>query len=79
MIQGPKVVNRSYTLSEIPVFSRTGTIVPMRTDGYNNGDIISISKFFKIFRSPPDPLGTATGSPSSIKLMVFVGDALTYV
>ena len=37
LIKGPMTVNRTFTLSEIPVFVRAGSIIPLRTDGYNNG------------------------------------------
>lgn len=40
MVEGPKVVTRSFTLDEIPVYVRAGSIVPMRTDGYNASNII---------------------------------------
>ena len=41
MIHGPKVVNRSFALDEIPVYVRAGSIIPMRTDGYNAGNEVT--------------------------------------
>ena len=34
MVRGDKEVERSYTLSEMPVFVKAGSIIPMRTDDF---------------------------------------------
>ena len=34
MVTGPKTINRTFTLSEIPVYVRAGSIIPMRTDDF---------------------------------------------
>ncbi len=34
MVTGPKAINRTFTLSEIPVYVRAGSIIAMRTDDF---------------------------------------------
>ena len=45
MIKGPVVVNRSYLISEIPVFSKAGCIIPMRTNGFCKLNLIEFADF----------------------------------
>ena len=34
IIKGPDVIVKSFLVSEMPVFSKAGSIIPMRTDGF---------------------------------------------
>ena len=34
MFAGDEVITRNYTLSEMPVFVKSGSIIPMRTDDF---------------------------------------------
>ncbi|KAL5486960.1 hypothetical protein EMCRGX_G019505 [Ephydatia muelleri] len=54
---GPQTVNRSFTLSEIPLFVRDGSIIPMRTDDFaplGSAETIPASILFMIFIANAD-------------------------
>ena len=35
LIKGPRNITWIYTLSEMPLFVKSGSIIPMQVDGYN--------------------------------------------
>ena len=82
MFSGDLVLSRNYTLHEMPVFVKSGSIIPMRTDDFGmtvslctrNNIIVIMTHFFSISMFT-EPLGSAKDIPKSLKLMVFVGDA----
>ena len=79
MISGPQIITRNFSLSEIPVYVRAGSIIPMRTDEFSRFTclpVMSLVKLLTLFSFLIlAPLGSAQEIPSKLKFMVFVGDA----
>ena len=73
MIKGPVVVNRSYLISEIPVFSKAGCIIPMRTNGFRKLNLLEFADFKNPFLTAV--MGSAQMIPDSIKFVIFTGTA----
>ena len=42
MFSGDQVLNRNYTLSEIPLFVQAGSIIPMKTDDFGTKSAFSL-------------------------------------
>ena len=42
MFTGGDVINRNYTLSEMPLFVRSGSIIPMRTNDFGRAAYIHV-------------------------------------
>ena len=38
MYSGPQIINETYTLYEMPLFVKAGSIIPMKVDGFNDGN-----------------------------------------
>ena len=86
MFAGGDVINRNYTLSEMPLFVRSGSIIPMRTNDFGRSRYICGNCLFSIAYAFlfvaillfSEPLGSAQEIPETLKLVVFVGDAQVY-
>jgi len=69
-VKGNVEISKKFTLSEIPVFVKTSSIIPMKPDNFGMCKIsVAIMKCCLL-----DVLGSAQVIPDVLKLMIFPGD-----
>ena len=79
-LTGPQVVTRSFTLPEMAVYTREGSIIPMRTDDFCKllPLCLTTPTYCLSYHTPTAPLGSAQEIPDKLKFVVFVGKATRY-
>ena len=68
-IEGNVELSKRFTLSETPVFVKTGSIIPMKPDNFGTSTVNHLWLIYSLL----DVLGSAQVIPDVLKLMVFPG------
>lgn len=74
-ITGPVTITRTFTLAEMPVYAKEGSIIAVRTDDFCKTVDCFCGCFLNYPCLPPAPLGSAQEIPNKMKFVVFVGKA----